>query len=421
MPSHAGEELTPLYGSAKFDFTELDFSDNLLNPTGVIKEAEKLLAKSYGSDDCLIFTCGATSAIWSAFAVIKETGDSVLVDSFSHKSVFAALRNFSLDAEILKRGYDDEGFPKKLTANDIEDHLKEKKFAAVAVTSPDYFGNVLDIKEIAEVCHRYGAMLFVDEAQGAHFAFSSLLPINAARYADLAVDSLHKTLPVYGGGAVLNVKKEFAEIAAVCRAKINTSSPSYVIMASIDYARAYYDEVGEDGFLKLKEKTDEIKIRLLGRVKNTDDFSRLVVKASENDLIKYGFYPEMSYGEYCVFILNFQNMKHVDELVKILENQSKFGDKISGEKLNAIEIPKILSKSCGKKGFVSLCSAEGKIAATDVGCYPPGVPLIFEGERVTKEKIEFLKNKNAFNLVNNKIYVIMDTYGENYARNDGDV
>ena len=114
-------------------------------------------------------------------------------------------------------------------------------------------------------------------------------------------------------------------------------------------------------------------------------------------------------------------MKHVDELVKILENQSKFGDKISGEKLNAIEIPKILSKSCGKKGFVSLCSAEGKIAATDVGCYPPGVPLIFEGERVTKEKIEFLKNKNAFNLVNNKIYVIMDTYGENYARNDGDV
>ena len=98
MPSHAGENISELYESAKYDFTELDFSDNLLNPTGVIKEAEELLAKSYGAADSLIFTCGATSAIRVGLRTLRDECDSILVDGFSHKSVFEAVRNFSFKA-----------------------------------------------------------------------------------------------------------------------------------------------------------------------------------------------------------------------------------------------------------------------------------------------------------------------------------
>ncbi|MGN1096566.1 MAG: aminotransferase class I/II-fold pyridoxal phosphate-dependent enzyme [Christensenellales bacterium] len=406
MPSHAGENISGLYESAKYDFTELDFSDNLLNPTGVIKEAEELLAKSYGAADSLIFTCGATSAIRVGLRTLRDECDSILVDGFSHKSVFEAVRNFSFKADVLHREYDCEGFPLRLTADDVERAFEKKRYDALAVTVPDYFGNVLDLESISEVCRKYGAKLFVDESQGAHFAFSSLLPKAAINFADIAVESLHKTMPVYGGGAVLNVKGD-GKTARLYRAKFNTSSPSYIVMASIDFARSFYDDFGEERFKRLKRKVDGIKSVLKDKVRLSDDFSRLVVKANAPDLEKAGFYPEMTWGEYCVFILNFQNEKWLDKLTDRLSMQQTYGKPFDGKTLNELKgFDEVISAS-GKKEFVDLSRAVGKICAIDIGCYPPGVPVIFEGEKITEEKIEFLKNKNVFNLVNNEICVII--------------
>lgn len=407
MPSHAGENIFPLYESAKYDFTELDFSDNLLNPTGVIKEAETLLAKSYGAADSLIFTCGATSAIRVGLRTLRDECESILVDGFSHKSVFEAVRNFSYKADVLHREYDAEGFPLRLTADDVERAFSKRRYDALAVTSPDYFGNVLDLESIAKVCHSRGAKLFVDESQGAHFAFSESLPKAAIKFADIVVDSLHKTMPVYGGGAVLHVKGD-GSLARLYRAKMNTSSPSYIVMASIDYARAFYEECGKGKFEELKRKVDEIKLTLKGRIKDSDDFSRLVVKANASELEKAGYYPEMTWGEYCVFILNFQNVKWIDGLNEKIKTQHKFGEPFDGNALNALKRFDRVVSAEGKKEFVNFPQAIGKVCAVDVGCYPPGVPILFEGERITEEKIEFLKNKNAFNLVKDKICVIID-------------
>lgn len=408
MPSHAGRDIDGcLYKSSKFDFTELSFSDNLVNADGVILKAETLLAKSYDSPFSLMFTSGATSAIWTALATIREYTDEILIDSFSHKSVFCAAKNFNFKATIIQREFDGV-FPKPIDCGKIDKILSQNpSIKAVSVTSPDYFGNVSDVEKAAKVAHSHGAILFVDEAQGAHFVFSPLLPKSANGAADIVCDSMHKTMPVYGGGAVLNVKEKFYEAAKFHRARLTTSSPSYIVMASMDYARGLFDLKAKAEYEILKRKIDEVKSVLGDKVKNTDDFTRLVIKVDGDSLEKEGIYPEASWGEYSVFIVNFFN---VNCLSKLTEAVKKFPVPESGGRgYGDMPIPSELKSAKGKREYIPLAESEGRISADDVGSYPPGVPLIYEGEIISGEKIKFLSaEKHTFNLVNGKICVIID-------------
>lgn len=408
MPSHAGRDIDGcLYKSSKFDFTELSFSDNLVNADGVILKAETLLAKSYDSHFSLMFTSGATSAIWTALATIREYTDEILIDSFSHKSVFCAAKNFNFKATIIQREFDGV-FPKPIDCGKIDKILSQNpSIKAVSVTSPDYFGNVSDVEKAAKVAHSHGAILFVDEAQGAHFVFSPLLPKSANGAADIVCNSMHKTMPVYGGGAVLNVKEKFYEAAKFHRARLTTSSPSYIVMASMDYARGLFDLKAKAEYEVLKRKIDEVKSVLGDRVKNTDDFTRLVIKVDGDSLEKEGIYPEASWGEYSVFIVNFFN---VNCLSKLTEAVKKLPVPESGGRgYGDMPIPSELKSAKGKREYIPLAESEGRISADDVGSYPPGVPLIYEGEIISGEKIKFLSaEKHTFNLVNGKICVIID-------------
>lgn len=408
MPSHAGRDIDGcLYKSSRFDFTELSFSDNLVNADGVILKAETLLAKSYDSPFSLMFTSGATSAIWTALATIREYTDEILIDSFSHKSVFCAAKNFNFKATIIQREFDGV-FPKPIDCGKIDKILSQNpSIKAVSVTSPDYFGNVSDVEKAAKVAHSHGAILFVDEAQGAHFVFSPLLPKSANGAADIVCNSMHKTMPVYGGGAVLNVKEKFYEAAKFHRARLTTSSPSYIVMASMDYARGLFDLKAKAEYEVLKRKIDEVKSVLGDRVKNTDDFTRLVIKVDGDSLEKEGIYPEASWGEYSVFIVNFFN---VNCLSKLTEAVKKLPVPESGGRgYGDMPIPSELKSAKGKREYIPLAESEGRISADDVGSYPPGVPLIYEGEIISGEKIKFLSaEKHTFNLVNGKICVIID-------------
>lgn len=408
MPSHAGRDIDGcLYKSSRFDFTELSFSDNLVNADGVILKAETLLAKSYDSPFSLMFTSGATSAIWTALATIREYTDEILIDSFSHKSVFCATKNFNFKATIIQREFDGV-FPKPIDCGKIDKILSQNpSIKAVSVTSPDYFGNVSDVEKAAKVAHSHGAILFVDEAQGAHFVFSPLLPKSANGVADIVCDSMHKTMPVYGGGAVLNLKEKFYEAAKFHRARLTTSSPSYIVMASMDYARGLFDLKAKAEYEVLKRKIDEVKSVLGDRVKNTDDFTRLVIKVDGDSLEKEGIYPEASWGEYSVFIVNFFN---VNCLSKLTEAVKKLPVPESGGRgYGDMPIPSELKSAKGEREYIPLAESEGRISADDVGSYPPGVPLIYEGEIISGEKIKFLSaEKHTFNLVNGKICVIID-------------
>lgn len=408
MPSHAGRDIDGcLYKSSRFDFTELSFSDNLVNADGVILKAETLLAKSYDSPFSLMFTSGATSAIWTALATIREYTDEILIDSFSHKSVFCAAKNFNFKATIIQREFDGV-FPKPIDCGKIDKILSQNpSIKAVSVTSPDYFGNVSDVEKAAKVAHSHGAILFVDEAQGAHFVFSPLLPKSANGAADIVCDSMHKTMPVYGGGAVLNLKEKFYEAAKFHRARLTTSSPSYIVMASMDYARGLFDLKAKAEYEVLKRKIDEVKSVLGDRVKNTDDFTRLVIKIDGDSLEKEGIYPEASWGEYSVFIVNFFNANCLSKLTEAVK-KLPFPES-GGRGYGDMPIPSELKSAKGKREYIPLAESEGRISADDVGSYPPGVPLIYEGEIISGEKIKFLSaEKHTFNLVNGKICVIID-------------
>lgn len=351
MPSHNGKNISPLYASAKYDITELSFSDNLQAPCGVIADAEKKMARAVGAERTLFFTAGATSAIFTAILTASYYVDDFCVMGTVHSSVINAL-------EVLKLNYYKE--PKKQGKQ------------ALILTSPDYYGVVADIENLKKLYPE--ALLIVDEAHGAHFPYSSLLPQSAVKYADMAVQSMHKTMPVYTGGALLNVKEEYYLKAVESRRKLHTSSPSYLIMASMDKARADFEENGERYYLEIKEKISALRLPNGFSVVKNDDFSRLVIAVPDhttgyavaNAAQEKGIYFEMADSKRLVAIVTPFN---VDELGY----------------LQTLEAP------TPKK--ISLASLLGTTAKNDLILYPPGAVLVKKGEIIDETTLKVLEKE----------------------------
>ena len=375
MPSHGGKALIgesdELYSSAAFDVTELSFSDNLSCPNGVIREAERLAAAAYGAEETLFFAGGATDAVQTALWTLR--GKKIAFLGAMHKSFHSAARLFSLNVTEI---------------SSIEE-ITRGGFGAVCVTSPDYYGVMADIPRIAAACKQAGALLVADEAHGAHFVFSSLLPESAVKYADFTVHGAHKTLPVYTGGAMLHVKATFAGAARQARADVIGTSPSYLVMASLDYARDLFEKNGERLYSEVKQKLDRAKKRHPDvALQPSDDFTRVVLykenagHALAAALEKEGIFAEAADRDRVVLIVTPFNARFAEKAFAVAE---------SFEGRNA-EYPDI-SDLIGKK------------SAADVGVYPPGVPLVKKGEIFTKEKVEILQANldRLFGTVDGKI------------------
>ena len=367
MPSHGGNPraLFPkkrerLYASCAFDITELSFSDNLASPQGVIREAEELAAKAYGAEKTLFFAGGATDAVRVALLLVK--GKKIAFFGDMHKSFHSIARLFSLD----------------VTPVETLAELEEKKFEAVCVTSPDYFGRVKDVSAIAAVTKKIGAALIVDEAHGAHFAFSSLFPKSAVECADLVIHGAHKTLPVYTGGAMLHVKNDLYEAAVSARRECVSTSPSYLVMASLDFARDFMEKKGEALYARLKNKLDGLKKAYLDvQTLPADDFSRLTIfapgagHALAAHLEKGGIFAEAQDADKVTFIVTPFNERYLKKLFSLCRGFS--------------------GKNAEYADFSDLI---GKVSAEDVGVYPPGVPLVRTGEVFTEEKVKILERNS---------------------------
>lgn len=353
MPGHSGDCLiSPLYYSAKFDITELDFSDNLLSATGVIREAENLMAEAYGSKYCLFFTNGCTNALFTAICVAKERVKRIEILGTPHKSIVNACELFSVDYKVV-------------------DEIS-KDADCIVLTTPDYYGNVIDVSEIRKA--HPNAFIIVDEAHGAHFTFSKLLPKNTTAEADFVVNGMHKTLPVFTGGAILRTEREeLYQKAEEYRAKLHSTSPSYLIMSSMDYARGYMLENGEKAFAELKQRIDALKLPKGFEFLETDDFSRLVIRVPDNtsgyavakDAQRKGIYFELVENDRLVCIATPFNMNDLHLL----------------EQLNPTPIPVI------QKDLYGLV---GTVAKKDIGLYPPGKIYVKKGETITKQIVDIL-------------------------------
>lgn len=402
MPGHSGvDSLDALYSSAAYDWTEVNGLDNLLYSDGVIANCEKKLAKNYGYENSLMLTSGSTCGMLIAMAVARSGRGVALAIGDMHKSFFASARIVGEKIRCCNN------------LREAEELSSSVKISCVFVTCPDYFGRLKPLKEIKEFALRMGALLVIDEAHSAHFPYSSLLPNNASKYADIALASMHKTLPVYGGGALVltNGEDVYMQCRAL-RADIHTTSPNYLVMASMDYADDYMARRGEEEYAKVKRSVDRFKTILkVGEVVETDDFSRLVVKIDGVDcgkicdaLVAQGVYAEMSYGDLLVFIVTPFNCDKLDLLASLLNT-------VSQEKLESEVDADFGMQNVEKLGDVVLVMPDcalGKVCAVDIGIYPPGTPVIIKGDVINQKAIDFIKKYSSrlFGLACGKVPMI---------------
>ena len=246
MPGHKGD--TGFFGGdmLKFDITELPGTDNLLAPSGAIKKSEQLHADYIGAEQVHYTTGGSTAGVHAMLSLF--CGKKVIFARGVHASVANAIVMFAITPVYLPSEACD--YPSVTSAQAIKIALKKNKdAAAVFIVYPNYFGLCCDIAGIEQIAHKAGTALVVDGAHSAHFAYSSLLPISPADAgADIWTQSTHKTLPAMNQCACVCIgKASLISGERVKRAltKVQTTSPSYLLLCSIDYAHGYMRELGE--------------------------------------------------------------------------------------------------------------------------------------------------------------------------------
>lgn len=396
-PGHGGK-LDDVFSFC--DVTELSYTDNLIYPCGKIIDLEKKLASVYNAEACFISTQGATHNVHQAVYATKDDGDFLIIGK-AHVSVYNAMRLFGVNCYHVD------------TADNL---VLPDSVKTVIVTSPDYFGNCLDLKKIRETIKN--RTLIVDSAHGSHFAFSKELPDSATEYGDLVILSLHKTLPVATGGSVLCVKKRYFDKALLYRKLAHTTSPSFVTLCTIERAVNEFSVDGERIYLDIKRKVAEFKGALRNgfRAEDNDDFSRVVisspydgVKVSEY-LEKKGFVAEMSYESKVVLIVTKYNAEYLKPLAEALNEARDLP--LYEEKLFPFtkHVTPVKLFFGGEAERIAVKDAKGRRAFAEIGFYPPGVPLVYAGEVVTEEVIDLFCNKNcatnAFGLENGAVYVL---------------
>lgn len=247
MPGHKG------IGAAEAcDITEIDGADSLFEASGIIRESEERAGELFGAHT-LYSTEGSSLCIRAMLYLARKDAlregreTTVLAARNAHRTLIGATALLDMDVAWLYPRAQDGYLACTVTAEDVRVYLSTHKApAAVYLTSPDYLGNRQDIRAIAAVCHAYGTRLLVDNAHGAYLAFLEPNGHPIAQGADLCCDSAHKTLPVLTGGAYLHIAREapaamHAE-AKVAMAQFASTSPSYLILASLDRANRTLSE-----------------------------------------------------------------------------------------------------------------------------------------------------------------------------------
>lgn len=403
----------------EIDLTEIDGFDNLHNAEGCILEVQNLAEKLYNVKKAFLLVNGATGGILSAVRAMTDKGDKVIVARNSHKSVYNALELCGLTPKYIVPKVDKEfGINCSITPSQAEKAIRENPDAKLLIiTSPTYEGAVSDIKEISRIAHLHNVSVLVDEAHGAHFPFSGSFPVEAIQCgADVAVASLHKTLPSLTQTALLLTSNEslinsLAENLAI----FETSSPSYIFMSAIEKCLEFCENASAfDEYIKRLNSFNEkckslkkIKVLCYGNdeVKNHRffdfDISKITVSVRGLDINgtqlaeilrnDFKIEPEMVCSDYVLLI---STVCDTDEGFARLINALQIIDsKCSVKELNAcrysITMPKIAVKPCecsGKDGeFCLLEHSIDKISLEYVWAYPPGIPIIAKGEIITQD------------------------------------
>ena len=413
MPGHKRGRGLPA-NIADSDTTELNRTLNLMDfEDETTKQANSLLARKYGADESFILTCGSTIGIHAMLAAVLAPGDTLLMGADCHMSVINACALFGYKVRTIPALIDgDFLIPDQL--RNIEGILSARLgIGAVMISSPTYYGIGRDIEELARLCHSYRIPLIVDEAHGAHFPASKRFPKNATRLgADLAINSAHKTLNALTGAAYLHVRGSLIDRDRLKSAihMLHSSSPSYIIAATADIARAELDERATD-WERLCELCDGFKKRVSEktyiRFLDNADPTRLVLNFGAYDTTgfevlerlgeQYGIDAEMADIINVVFIASISNTS--DDFFRLFTALNEITNELSVRHagINLIQPPasgQLIDpqRAYYAKSFAArLENAVNRISAVTVTAYPPGVPIICAGETVQGAHITYIR------------------------------
>ena len=407
MPGHKGASLL---GMEALDITEIEGADSLYEASGIIRESECNASALFGCDT-LYSTEGSSLCIRAMLHLVllhaKQCGKQPLIAAGrnAHKTFLSAAALLDFDIAWLYPQSSASYLSCAIDLAALERILETDQPAAVYITSPDYLGNVADIRAIAELCHRYGTLLAVDNAHGAYLRFlpASRHPIDLG--ADICCDSAHKTLPVLTGGAYLHIAKHapaiFAAQAKTALALFGSTSPSYLILQSLDGANRYL----ADGY---REKLSAFASRVQS-LKNTLTTHGYTLIGNEPLKITIGTKPYGYSGKAFAALLAEQNIicEFADRDFTVLMLTPEIGDGLDrlADALCSIERKDALSEQppeCRPQTRVlsvrqaAFCACEtipaakscGRVlAAATVGC-PPAVPIVICGERIDEHAVK---------------------------------
>lgn len=418
------------------DLPELTELDNLFAPEGIIAQAQKLAAEAFGATDTWFLVNGSTCGVEAAILATCSTGDKIILPRNVHSSAIAGLILSGAIPVFVNPEYDPvldivHSFTPDSLAAALNNHPDAK---AVLMVYPTYYGVCGDIEAIANLVHQYNIPLLVDEAHGAHFAFHPHLPISGLLAgADICVQSIHKTLGAMTQASMLHVQGNRLNYTRVSKALqlLQSTSPSYILMASLDAARQQMAMAGEELLSQTLQLANQARIRikqipglsiletssLSGFRGFTLDQTRLTVNVSKLGLTgfvadeilerEYAIRSELASPQNLTFIISLGNTQaDIDILVQGFDNLTKslsnnpFDPHNQAKKVNYFNPDNAMVLSPREAFF-----AETKILSLDKTCdqvcaeivcpYPPGIPVIMPGEIITQAALDYLLQVQA--------------------------
>ncbi len=411
----------------RMDLTETPLTDDLHNASGAIKEAEDLASELWESDYTHFLVNGSTCGNQTMIITAANNGQTICIPRNAHKSALMGLTlGGGRPVYIMPQIEEEWGLHGGITPAQVEEMFaKYPECRGVMVVSPTYYGITSDLEGIAKVCHAHNAVLMVDEAHGAHCYFSGLLPKGAMQAgADMCVQSIHKVTGSFTQSSMIHVKSKLVDrgFLEANLHLVQSTSPSYLLMASLDMARhdmamrgAQMVDDASRLAIAARAEINTIKgIRCAGKelegragIYRLDE-TRLTISAAQIGIRGFDL-KKMLFDEYNVdveladyrnvlAIVTFANKKEdLDRLVDALKDiavRFKDGQPLPPARQLPPQPEYVISPReayFAKKKRIPWAEAVGKVSAEMIAPYPPGIPLIYQGERMSQEVWDYLE------------------------------
>jgi arginine decarboxylase len=415
------------------DLPELPGLDNLQAPTGIIHTAQQLAAHTFGAEETWFLVNGSTVGIMAAICAVCKPGERILIPRNIHRSIMAGIIHAGAIPVLIAPEYDrDLDIAHGITSSLVKTALdRHPDIRAVLVVAPTYYGTCGDIAALAAIVHSYHLPLLVDEAHGAHLGFDDRLPPSAlSQGADLVVQSTHKLLGALTQSAMLHLRgtRIDRERVSQCLQLFHTSSPNYLLLASLDGARQQMEDSGRELMARTVDLAQTAR-REIARIEGLGVFeleqpqagcryldpTRLTVTVTGLNLT--GFDADRILSEELGVVAELPSLRHLTFIISIGNTETDIDRLVQGlrilarshrhsQPLELIASPPMseaitTTQISPRDAFFSphiaieMEAAVGRISAELICPYPPGIPLLIPGETIDRQAIDYLYHIQA--------------------------